>query len=95
MYARGEGERPAPGTLNALFFDALRRYDKTDAMLSRQEGRWHPISHAMIRERVRRIGLGLAELGVRRGDRVAILSENRPEWALADWACLTSGVADF
>jgi long-chain acyl-CoA synthetase len=94
MYARGEGERPAPGTLNALFFDALRRYDRPDAMLVRQQETWHPISHAVILERVRRIALGLAELGVRPGDRVAILSENRPEWALADWACLTSGVTD-
>src|SRR5204862_7297788 len=38
--------------------------------------------------------LGLAELGVRPGDRVAILSENRPEWAIADYACLMNGVTD-
>ena len=94
MYARGKGERPAPGTLNALFFNAIGTYNKPDAMLVRADGHWDPISHASILERVRRIALGLAELGVRRGDRVAILSENRPEWALADWACLTSGVAD-
>jgi len=94
MYARGEGDRPPPGTLNQLFFTAARRYNKPDAMLMRVGGTWQPISHATILERVRRIALGLSSLGVARGDRVAILSENRPEWAFADYACLTSGFAD-
>ena len=38
--------------------------------------------------------LGLGELGVNTGDRVAIFSENRPEWAIADYACLNIGAAD-
>jgi long-chain acyl-CoA synthetase len=94
MYARGEGERPAPGTLNSLFFTAVRKWNKADAMLVRIDSQWQPISHATIVERVRRIALGLSAIGVSRGDRVAILSENRPEWAMADYACLTSGVTD-
>ena len=94
MYARGEGDRPPPGTLNQLFFTAARRYNKPDAMMVRVGGTWQPISHATILERVRRIALGLSSIGVARGDRVAILSENRPEWALADYACLTGGFAD-
>src|SRR5688572_11622815 len=94
MYARGEGDRPAPGTLNHLFFAAARKWNKPDAMMVRVNGTWQPIGHATILERVRRIALGLSTLGVVRGDRVAILSENRPEWALADYACLTSGFAD-
>src|SRR5688500_12906024 len=94
MYARGEEDRPAPGTLNHLFFTAARKWNKPDAMMVRVDGKWQPIGHATILERVRRIALGLSALGVARGDRVAILSENRPEWALADYACLTSGIAD-
>ncbi len=94
MYARGEGDRPQPGTLNSLFFTAARKYNKADAMQVRVDGKWQPISHATIVERVRRIALGLTTLGVARGDRVAILSENRPEWALSDYACLTAGFAD-
>lgn len=94
MYASG-GPRPPEGTLNRLFFDALDRYDKPDAMQVRvAAGSWEPISHRTIRERVRRIALGLRALGIVSGERIALLSENCPEWALADWACLTIGVAD-
>ena len=94
MYARG-GPRPPEGTLTRLFFDAIERHDKPDAMQVRLAANsWEPISHQTIRERVRHIALGLRELGIIRGDRIALLSENRPEWAMADWACLTSGLAD-
>ena len=94
MYARG-GPRPPEGTLTQLFFDSISRYDKPDAMLYRAEVNvWRPVSHRAIKERVRHLSLGLRELGLERGDRVAILSENRPEWALADWACLTGGITD-
>jgi long-chain acyl-CoA synthetase len=55
---------------------------------------WEPISHRAIRDRVRRIALGLGALEIIRGDRIALLSENRPEWALTDWGCLSIGVAD-
>jgi long-chain acyl-CoA synthetase len=92
MHVRGEGERAAPGTLNAVFFETIRKFDKPDAMLTRVGEAWQPISHRTLKERVRRIALGMHSLGIRAGDRVAILSENRPEWAMADWACLTSGV---
>jgi long-chain acyl-CoA synthetase len=100
MYARGEGARPAPGTLNQLFFRTIKELNKSDAMMVRQSAgaattaTWQSIPHSTILERVRRVAAGLRELGVQPGDRIAILSENRPEWALADWACLTSGIAD-
>ena len=45
-------------------------------------------------DQVQDLSLGLQELGVRRGDRVAILSENRPEWAIADYACLAARCTD-
>ncbi|MFL5582326.1 MAG: AMP-dependent synthetase/ligase [Gemmatimonadaceae bacterium] len=89
------GPRPGPpGTLNQLFFDAVRKYDKPDALQVKVNGRYTPISHRALADRVRRAALGLRELGVRRGDRVGILSENRPEWAVADYACLTAGLTD-
>ncbi|MCC6929808.1 MAG: long-chain fatty acid--CoA ligase [Gemmatimonadaceae bacterium] len=94
MYARG-GPRPPEGTLTALFLDALRKYDRPDALMHRvATNSWRSVSHRTVRERVRRLALGLRELGIARGDRVAILSENRPEWAIADYACLTAGLTD-
>ncbi len=40
------------------------------------------------------IARALKQWGIRKGDRVAILSENRPEWMIADFACVCSGIAD-
>jgi long-chain acyl-CoA synthetase len=88
------GPRPAPGTINRLFFDAVERYDRADALLYKVQGVWEPTSHRTILERVRRTALGLAKLGIAPQDRVAILSENRPEWLIADYACLCSLVTD-
>ena len=93
MYARG-GPRPEPGTLNQLFFEAVETRNKPDAMLARVGEQYAPISHRTLIDRVQRVRYGLAAIGVQRGDRVAIVSENRPEWAIADFACLTSGVTD-
>ena len=88
------GPRPAPGTINRLFFEAIERFDRPDALVSKVRGVWEPISHRTILERVRRTALGLARLGIVAHDRVAILSENRPEWVIADYACLCSSVTD-
>ncbi len=88
------GPRPEPGTLNQLFFQAIERYDKPDALQVKIGGRYEPISHRAMLERVRHVAYALEWVGVKPGDRVAILSENRPEWAIADFACLTTGVTD-
>jgi long-chain acyl-CoA synthetase len=86
--------RPAPGTLTQLFFDAVSQLAKPAALRFKQDGTWHDISHAELLQRVRHASLALQELGLGRNDRVALLSENRPEWAIADYACLTAGLAD-
>jgi long-chain acyl-CoA synthetase len=78
-------------TLPDLFYKALERDDAT-ALAYRVEGVWHPISHKELQARVERLALALEARGIRRGDRVAILSENRPEWAVADYACAVSGI---
>ena len=86
--------RPEPGTLTRLFLDAIATFSKPAALRYKADGTWHDISHAELLVRVRRASLALQSMGFARGDRVAILSENRPEWAIADYACLMAGMAD-
>ena len=93
MNASG-GPRPAPSTLTALFFETVERHAAPNAYQYKKDSKYTPISHAEVLERARRISLGLGALGVQRGERVGILSENRPEWAIADWGCLCAGLAD-
>src|SRR5512134_1849404 len=52
------------------------------------------LSYQEVADQVQDLSVGLLELGVRPGDRVAILSENRPEWAIADYACLAACCTD-
>jgi long-chain acyl-CoA synthetase len=92
--AAAGGPRPAPGTLMRLFFDAVERYDRPDALLYKVGGVWQPTSHRQILEQVRHLALGLEDLGITTQDRVAILSENRPEWLLTDYACMCSGITN-
>ena len=94
MLATGGPRTIPPGTLPQLFFDAVARHDLPNAMMHKAAGGWRPISHRDLAQRVIRCGRGLRAIGIRPGDRVAILSENRPEWAIADYACLTSGLVD-
>jgi long-chain acyl-CoA synthetase len=77
-------------TLNDIFFAAAgRNLDR--AMLYRDAGKWLPISSSDLRRNVAGTVRGLQKWGIRKGDRVAILSENRPEWSTADFATLLLG----
>src|SRR5213075_2006741 len=64
------------------------------AFRSKVGGAWVSVTHRQALERVQALSLGLRELGIKPGDKVAIVSENRPEWALSDYACLTSRTTD-
>ena len=52
-----------PGTLNELFFGAIERFDKPDALQYKRGGKYTPVSHREIERRVRHAALGLATLG--------------------------------
>ncbi|MEP6507038.1 MAG: long-chain fatty acid--CoA ligase [Gemmatimonadales bacterium] len=88
------GPAPRPGTLNELFFSSIEKYDRPDALQVKVNGTYRGISHGEVAAQVQRIALGLGTLGMASGDRVAILSENRPEWLIADYACLNCGITD-
>ncbi|MFZ0287520.1 MAG: long-chain fatty acid--CoA ligase [Candidatus Sulfotelmatobacter sp.] len=77
-------------TLNDIFFAATER-NLDRAMLYRDAGKWMPISSSDFRRKVAATGGALQEWGIHKGDRVAILSENRPEWSIADFAILLLG----
>ena len=85
----------APPTLSHLFFDAIDRYSsKRAALRYKANGTWREITHQELGRQVRHLALGLRELGVEPGDRIAILSANRPEWAVADYSSLTLRCCD-
>jgi len=90
-YAATPADLPE-GTLVELFLSSIDEYDRPDAQLFRTADGWRPISHRQLLENVRALSAWLAGNGFRRGDRIALLSENRPEWALADYAFLCSGI---
>src|ERR1041384_8731767 len=72
-----------------LILGAVSRHNKEDALNYRADGKWHNIPAAVFVERVKSVALGLAGLGVRPGDRIALLSENRPGWSGAALAILS------
>jgi len=80
-----------PTTLTQLFFDAVDRFSsKSAALRYKQGGQWHDVTHSELARRVRHAAMGLWEIGVEPGETVAIISANRPEWTVADFACLTA-----
>jgi long-chain acyl-CoA synthetase len=83
------------GTLTQLFFTTVDRHAGLPAAFrSKVGGAWVSITHREALDRVQAISLGLRELGIQPGDKVAIISENRPEWALTDYACLCARATD-
>jgi long-chain acyl-CoA synthetase len=92
--ATGTHARSEPRTLVEMFGKAARIHPKPDALNYKQNGQWHKVSTEEAKRRAKRVALGLYALGIRRGDRVAILSENCIEWTLADRGCLTLGAID-
>ncbi len=100
LEARGELNRGAvlfpdePATLGGLFFQAAEKYSLPNALNYKNGGEWKKISSAEVIARAGNIALGLSSLGIRKGDRVAILAANSPEWTLTDAGCQFAGIID-
>lgn len=78
-----------PQTIPHFCIESFRRNAKPDALAFKINDVWHKLSGSEAIERIKRIALGLHSLGINEGDRVAIISENRPEWSLTDLAILS------
>lgn len=73
-------------TIPEMFVRLTDRFAKSSRplLMAKREGAYRPIGYAEARRNAERTALGLAALGVKAGDRVSIISENRPEWVYAD-----------
>ncbi|MBI5366216.1 MAG: long-chain fatty acid--CoA ligase [Planctomycetes bacterium] len=78
-------------TLSDLFYHTTSTYNRADMFKYKKDGRWLDIAATDASERVRQYSLGLCALGINHQDRVALISENRPEWAMVDFAAHTCG----
>src|SRR5258705_896452 len=84
-------ETAQASSLPGLCLAAALKHGKQDALNHKVGTDWINISAEAFVERVRNVALGLGELGIKPGDRIALLSENRPEWSIADLAILSLG----
>jgi long-chain acyl-CoA synthetase len=80
-------------TLVDVFFASVAHDVQRHVMFKRGSD-WQIISSRQLYGYVAKLARTLKEWGILKGDRVAILSENRPEWMIADFACVSSGIID-
>ena len=83
-----------PRTLAELFLKAFADFNRADALNYKKNGVWHAISSAEMISRIENIALGLYSTGLRKGDRIALLAANSPEWTLVDAGCQFAGIVD-
>ncbi len=78
-------------TIPQIFMNTVKSYQKEDLMLYKSEGTYVPVSTSEFEASVKGLTLGLKELGLNTGDKLIILSENRPEWVMTNFANLCLG----
>ena len=78
-------------SLPDAFFRQVERVPLRPAQWERRSGEYMPITYQMLSDRVKRVASGLMRADVKPGDRIALLMENRPEWAVIDYAVLSIG----
>jgi long-chain acyl-CoA synthetase len=78
-------------SLPAMFFEQAARLGDKPFLWAKRAGAYQAISWAEAAGDVRRLALGLRSLGIARGERVGLVSENRPEWVIADLAIMSAG----
>ncbi|HVO02538.1 MAG TPA: AMP-dependent synthetase/ligase [Candidatus Cybelea sp.] len=78
-------------SLTRLFFDQAARLSRKPLLKHKVGGEWQAMSYGEAAAKVRALARGLIGLGIQPGDRVALISENRPEWLIADLAIMSVG----
>ena len=73
-------------SLNKLFFDRAEQYDEKPFLWAKKNKEWLPLSWNETSLKVKEFAGGLRSFGIKPGDKVVIVSENRPEWIIADLA---------
>ena len=81
-------------TINDLFVRIAAAANPRAVLWQDEFSQWHPISSDQIYQRVRALATAFLRFGAQKGDRIAIISENRWEWAVTDFAALAIGAAD-
>ena len=79
-------------SLVAMFLDRAATRGDQPFLSAKHGGQWQAISWAQAAERVCLLAEGLLGLGLQPGDRVMLVSENRPEWCIADLAIMAAGL---
>jgi len=72
----------------------LDNYPQEDALAAKENGQWRKYSTQECLDIIRKFSLGLMALGVKKNDKIAIVSNNRPEWIFTDQAVLQLGAVD-
>ncbi|MCB0803045.1 MAG: AMP-binding protein, partial [Flavobacteriales bacterium] len=75
-----------------LHFHQLKNYPKKDALTAKINGEWVPTSTESFIDQAYQFGLGLLEKGLNPGDKVALISNNRPEWHIIDLGIAMAGM---
>ncbi len=78
-------------TISQLFLNTVASYPKDDLMMFKKAGAFVNLSSREVFDRVKNTALGLRSLGIGPGDKVVILSENRPDWTMTDFAAQCLG----
>jgi long-chain acyl-CoA synthetase len=78
-------------TIPEAFFETANEHATSVALLHKQQGKYVPITFAGLAGRIKNMCAVLQELGIQKGDKVALLSENRPEWVVVDLAVMAIG----
>ncbi len=69
-------------------------FPKQDSLAGKKDGKWEKYSTEEVLDLANKLSTGLMKLGIEAGDKIAIISNNRPEWIIADLAILQIGAID-